>query len=194
MNEVLQHFPLIVGLGNPGREYRGTRHNFGFEVCDRLAEQDGQTWKQARFADAETCRLQNGAWLVKPQTYMNLSGSAVRQCLKWFRFRPDQLLVIVDDIHLPCGQLRLRPTGSAGGHNGLKSIQTELKTQQYPRLRGGVGAPGHSQALKKHVLGKFSKDEQLILEEMIDHAAQAVGLAQQGGLDHAMNRINSQQS
>jgi PTH1 family peptidyl-tRNA hydrolase len=185
-----QRFPLIVGLGNPGKAYRGTRHNFGFEVLDLLARRKNLTWKQARFAKAETCRLPDGTWLVKPQTYMNLSGDAVTQCLKWFRITPDELLVVVDDIHLPLGQLRLRPGGSAGGHNGLKSIEARLGTSQYVRLRGGVGAPGHPEALKGHVLGKFDKDEKKMMTEAVERAAGGLDSARQSGLDFAMNQIN----
>jgi len=190
MEEIPQHFPLIVGLGNPGKAYRGTRHNFGFEVLDLLARQENLSWKKARFAKAETCRLADGAWLIKPQTYMNLSGDAVKQCLKWFRITPEQLLVVVDDIHLPLGQLRLKPVGSAGGHNGLKSIEARLGTQKYVRLRGGVGAPGHSDALKGHVLGKFDREEEKIMTEAIEQAAGGIQTAQKAGLDFAMNELN----
>jgi len=190
MGEVPQHFPLIVGLGNPGKNYRGTRHNFGFEVLDLLARRENLTWKKARFAQAETCRLADGAWLVKPQTYMNLSGDAIRQCLNWFRIKPNQLLVVVDDIHLTLGQLRLRPGGSAGGHNGLKSIEARLGTQQYARLRGGVGAPGHPEALKRHVLEKFDKEEEQIMNDAAAQAADGIQIARQAGLDIAMNELN----
>lgn len=190
MGEIPQHFPLIVGLGNPGKAYRGTRHNFGFEVLDLLARRESLAWKKARFAQAETCRLADGAWLVKPQTYMNLSGDAIRQCLNWFRIKPEQLLVVVDDIHLPLGQLRLRPGGSAGGHNGLKSIEARLGTQQYVRLRGGVGAPGHPDALKGHVLGKFDREEEKTMTEAIELAADGIQTARRAGLDIAMNELN----
>lgn len=191
MGEIPQHFPLIVGLGNPGKAYRGTRHNFGFEVLDLLARREALSWKRARFAKAETCRLADGAWLVKPQTYMNLSGDAVKQCLKWFRVTPEQLLVVVDDIHLPLGQLRLRPSGSAGGHNGLKSIEVRLGTQQYVRLRGGVGAPGHPDALKTHVLGKFNKEEEQSMTEAIEKAASGIQTARDAGIEYAMNELNT---
>ncbi len=190
MGDCPQFFPLVVGLGNPGQAYRGTRHNFGFEVLDLLARQENLTWKKARFAQAETCRLADGAWLVKPQTYMNLSGDAVRQCLNWFRVTPEQLLVVVDDIHLPLGQLRLRPSGSAGGHNGLKSIESRLGTRDYVRLRGGVGAPGQPEALKGHVLGKFDKNEATIMNEALAKAAGGIQSARQSGLDIAMNQLN----
>lgn len=190
MGDIPQHFPLIVGLGNPGQAYRGTRHNFGFEVLDTLADQENQSWKKARFAKAQTCRTSDGAWLVKPQTYMNLSGDAVMQCLKWFRLKPDALLVIVDDIHLQLGQLRLRPGGSAGGHNGLKSIESRLGTRQYARLRGGVGAPGHPEALSGHVLGKFDRKEEKIMEEAIRQAAAGIRTARLRGIDSAMNELN----
>jgi len=186
-----QPFPLIVGLGNPGKAYRGTRHNFGFEVLDFLARQENLSWKKARFAKAETCRLPNGMWLVKPQTYMNLSGDAVRQCLNWFRITPQQLIVVVDDIHLPLGQTRLKPAGSAGGHNGLKSIESCLGTKDYVRLRGGVGAPGHPEALKGHVLGKFDKEEAKIMNDIVEKTAGGIHTANQSGLEFAMNELNT---
>ncbi|MEM1158685.1 MAG: aminoacyl-tRNA hydrolase [Verrucomicrobiota bacterium] len=190
MDEIPQRFPLIAGLGNPGKTYRGTRHNFGYEVLDLLAKQDGVTWKKARFAQAETCRLASGSWLVKPRTYMNLSGDALKQSLNWFRIGPEQLLVVVDDVHLELGQLRLRPGGSAGGHNGLKSIETQLGTQDYARLRGGVGTPGHPDALKRHVLGKFDREEEKIIADAMKRAADGIRTACRAGLDIAMNELN----
>ncbi|MEM6821657.1 MAG: aminoacyl-tRNA hydrolase [Verrucomicrobiota bacterium] len=184
-------FPLVVGLGNPGRAYQKTRHNVGFEVLDLLASQGNLSWKKARFAKAVTCRINNGTWLVKPTTYMNLSGDAVRQSLKWFRLKPEQMIVVVDDIHLPLGHLRLRAKGSSGGHNGLRSIASAVQTEHYPRLRCGVGSPKGERELKTHVLGKFDKNEQAMIQQALEKAVQVLDICQQTGLDAAMNQANT---
>ncbi len=189
---------MVVGLGNPGPNYIGTRHNFGFAVLDSMADAEGLSWKRAQWADALTCRRRDGSWLVKPTTYMNLSGRAVRQGLAWFRWEPAQILVVVDDLHLALGTLRLRPAGSSGGHNGLKSIEAELGTTRYARLRGGVGATEgadtgsspHAGEWKGHVLGKFERNELNIMEDAVERAARIVLLAQQSGLQIAMNQAN----
>jgi len=186
-------FPLVVGLGNPGSDYRGTRHNFGFEVLDLLAEEENLQWKKARFARAWTCRTAEGWWLVKPTTFMNRSGDAVRDSLDWFRFSTGALLVVLDDIHLDPGRLRLRPGGSHGGHNGLKSIEQAIQTAQYARLRGGVGKPDGTRPLEHHVLSAFSEPEREAMNRSRKTAADAVRQCQTTDLELVMNSVNGRQ-
>lgn len=181
---------IIVGLGNPGREYAQTRHNIGFMVVDRLAHLAGApSWKR-RF-QAELCELViegERVVLVKPQTYMNLSGHAVRQVVQWYRVPLSNLLVIFDDLDLPFGALRLRARGSAGGHRGLASIIEQLGTQEIPRLRIGIGrGPGEATA---HVLSRFTSEEAQRLPLIIDRAVEAVRLWITAGITVAMNEIN----
>ena len=141
----------MIGLGNPTAAYRATRHNFGFQTLDRwVASEEGKGrqssgWKKARYADALEYRAQNGQILLKPQTYMNLSGGAVQAALHWWKLAVSDILVVVDDVALPLGRMRLRASGSCGGHNGLRSIESALGTQAYPRLRLGI-APKAQQA------------------------------------------------
>lgn len=185
---------IIIGLGNPGRNYASTRHNIGFMVVDELARRGGETSARKRFrAEVIDTRLPAGKTvLVKPQTYMNESGHTVREVRSWYRADPEQMLVIVDDLDLPFGQLRLRARGSAGGHNGLKSIIGQLGTEEFPRLRVGIGR-GPNQA-KAHVLSNFAPSEREHLPRVIDAAADAVELwMREGGLA-AMNEINGQPS
>jgi PTH1 family peptidyl-tRNA hydrolase len=183
-------FPLVVGLGNPGPAYRGTRHNIGFAVLDHWAAQQRVVWKAARFAEAEACQLPDGIWLVKPLSYMNCSGPEVARCMHWFKRTPDQLIVVVDDIHLPLGRLRLRPSGSDGGHNGLRSIQEALGTQRYPRLRCGIGQAGEEKDLKVHVLERFRREEIETVERMTEQAARALDACQSQGLQPVMTATN----
>src|SRR5687768_17159236 len=142
---------LIVGLGNPGREYTRTRHNVGFEVLESLAGRHGAAW--SRKPDAEIARWAQDAVLVKPQTFMNLSGSAVQHWQHWYKVDFEDVLVVVDDVNLEAGRLRIRRSGGAGGHNGLKSIIAALGSEQFPRLRIGVGG-GERKSLSSHVLGR----------------------------------------
>lgn len=183
-------FSLVTGLGNPGTQYQGTRHNFGFDVVDLLARDENVSWKKARFAQAEVCRLGNGTWLAKPMTFMNASGDAVADCLEWFRFRPVQLLVVVDDINLPLGCLRMKPAGSPGGHNGLKSVEHRLGTSEYARLRGGVGVPDGQRQLTGHVLGKFDNEEKQVMDSCVRKAAEAILDCHRLGLEAVMTQVN----
>lgn len=184
-------FPLVAGLGNPGAEYAATRHNFGFMVLDRLAREAGAVWKQAGFANALLVRLENGVWLLKPLDYMNRSGVAIRAALDWFKLGPEHLLVVVDDVSLPLGQLRVRSKGSDGGHNGLGSIESSLGTQNFARLRGGVGAAEPGRDLADHVLCRFRKEEEENLENMILRALEALRLCETQGVESAAAKINS---
>jgi PTH1 family peptidyl-tRNA hydrolase len=183
---------IIVGLGNPGSQYVGTRHNVGFEVIDALARTFATSafrhWCDSLVAD---CRLEGQTVvLVKPQTFMNLSGRAVRALLDFYKLSPQQLLVVCDDIHLPIGKLRLRARGSHGGHNGLRDIQQHLGSEEYPRLRIGVGTPRPGEAVS-YVLGRFAASERPLIEQAIERAAEAVACWIGQGLETAMNRFNA---
>lgn len=181
---------IVVGLGNPGRQYAETRHNFGFFVVDELAKRTNAPSSRKRM-NAEISEARFGGdrlVLVMPQTYMNDSGIAVREIMRWYKVAPEDVLVVVDDLDLRFGQLRLRARGSAGGHNGLKSIFQETGTQEIPRLRVGIGRSGNHAI--GHVLSKFSKDERERLPEVIGDAADAVEAWLQKGITEAMNAVN----
>ena len=183
---------IVVGLGNPGRQYEGTRHNVGWMVLDRLAERAGLTGRvKARDAAAIVRGRHDGLdlVLVKPTTYMNQSGVAVRKVLARERAPLSDMLVVVDDFALPLGRMRLRERGSAGSHNGLRSIIGELGNQDYARLRVGIGEP--SRNARDHVLSRFRFDEQQIVERVLDAAADAVEDWAREGPARAANRWNS---
>ena len=182
-------FRLLVGLGNPGREYSGTRHNVGFMVLDRLAAAMGATFRADKKWQADTAS-NGGVWLLKPQTYMNLSGESVSALVRFYQIEPARVLVVLDDMALPLGRLRIRERGSHGGHNGLRSILEHLGTQDVPRLRVGIGSsePG---AAVGHVLGRFAVDERPLVEQSLDRAVEAVRFAQENDLPSAMNKFNN---
>lgn len=180
----------IVGLGNPGQKYHGTRHNAGFAVVDLLASRHALTWESAP-ADALMARWrQQSALLVKPLTFMNLSGRAVGELLRYFKIDPADMLVVVDEVQLPLGRLRARPSGSAGGHNGLKSLIEQLGTDKFPRLRIGVGRGDGRRDLADHVLSKFDASEREAADEAIARAADASELFISEGIAAVMNRFN----
>ena len=184
-------FRLIVGLGNPGGEYAETRHNIGFMVLDRLAARAGAVFKAEKKWRALVASTGNG-WLCKPQTYMNLSGESVSALGHFYKIEPSQVLVVLDDLALPLGRLRLREKGSAGGHNGLRSLIEHLGTNEIPRLRVGIGAAlGETVG---HVLGRFSPAERPVVEESVDRAAEAVEFALSHDFPAAMNRYNQNPS
>ncbi len=183
---------LIVGLGNPGIRYAGTRHNIGFEVVDRFARRHGarlrRRWCRSLVADL---RIRGEEFLLaKPQTFMNLSGEAVRELLLRTKAAAADMLVVCDDINLPLGRIRLRPTGSAGGHHGLESIISCIRSQDFPRLRVGVGEGNNRQDVRDHVLGRFHRSERRLVEDVIETAADCLDCAVQEGLHIAMNRFN----
>lgn len=183
-------FPLVVGLGNPGAEYANTRHNVGFMALEAWATEQKLHWEKMRFAQAVAAQTPSGVWLLKPLGYMNVSGLAVKAGMDWFKFKPEQVLVVLDDVSLKLGQLRLRAKGSTGGHNGLLSIQQHLGTQAYARLKCGVGSAPDRVDLADHVLGKFSLDEKVSLNEMITKAVAALKVCQHEGIAVAMNEVN----
>ncbi|MXY25363.1 MAG: aminoacyl-tRNA hydrolase [Acidobacteria bacterium] len=183
---------LIVGLGNPGRQYLGTRHNVGFGVVDLLAERFGLAFEAAP-ADAVMARQRGPearVMLAKPLTYMNRSGWAVQELQHYYRIEPEALLVVADDVNLPLGKLRARPEGSDGGHNGLSSIIASLGTFGFARLRLGVGRGDERRDLANHVLARFERDEMETVEEMIERAADAVETFIADGIEKTMNRFN----
>jgi PTH1 family peptidyl-tRNA hydrolase len=185
---------LIVGLGNPGREYRDTRHNAGFMVVDELARRHDLTWAMApgQIPDAFVAKKfgQDPLLLAKPLTYMNLSGDAAAALLRYYDIAAANLLIVVDDIDLPFGRLRARPSGSAGTHNGLRSIVGRLGTE-FPRLRVGVGRGDARRDLADHVLSKFEPAEREQLESVITRAADAAEMFAAEGIVTVMNTYNA---
>jgi peptidyl-tRNA hydrolase, PTH1 family len=181
---------LIAGLGNPGSKYRGTRHNVGFEIVDELARRQKLTFESSPSEAVVAKWRAAGALLVKPLTFMNLSGQAVGELARYFKVEPSDVFVIVDEVHLPLGRLRARARGSAGGHNGLKSIEAHLGTDQYPRLRIGVGRETGPHQMSDHVLARFEPDERAVIEATIGKAADAIEIFLTEGIDVVMNRYN----
>jgi PTH1 family peptidyl-tRNA hydrolase len=182
---------VVVGLGNPGSRYDRTRHNVGFAVVDLLAEDSGVGRSQTRFqAEVREWRLGDAkVLLVKPETFMNLSGRAVRQVMDFYQAPLENLLVVCDDINLPLGKLRFRAQGTHGGQNGLRDIQAHLGTTEYCRLRIGVGAPPENEAVD-YVLGRFRPSERPLINDAIRLAAQAVEAWIRNGIEAVMNQYN----
>ena len=183
---------LIVGLGNPGRQYAGTRHNVGFEVAERLADRWGATWETApRGAEALIARARGpGVLVAKPLTFMNASGPAVLGLLQFFKIERAGLLVVVDDVNLELGRLRARAGGSAGGHNGLKSVIAALGTGGFARLRVGVGRGYAQRDMADHVLARFEPEERPVVAEAAGRAADAAEVFTTDGIAAAMNQFN----
>lgn len=183
---------IVVGLGNPGKKYTGTRHNVGFAVIEALAEAPGV----GRFQDCFDADL--AEWptdgekvlLLKPQTFMNLSGRSVRQAIDFYQLEPNDLLVVCDDMALPLGKLRFRARGTHGGHNGLRDVQNHLGTTEYARLRIGVDIPNEDGAVD-HVLGRFRPSERPVIEDAIAQAVQGVDLWVRQGIEKCMNQYNA---
>ena len=185
---------IIAGLGNPGLEYAGTRHNAGFLTMDVLAEQCGVKLDRMKFQSDCTEAMVGEArcLLMKPVTYMNRSGDAIGAAAQFYHIPPEQVLIIYDDITLAPGKLRIRRKGSAGGHNGIKSIIAQLGTETFPRIRVGVGEkPNPQYDLADWVLGRFTKEQGEALEQACSHCDDIVRLFVAGRLDEAMNRYNS---
>ena len=189
---------LVVGLGNPGDRYAGTRHNVGFMALEQLAADHAGSFRfNARLQGlcADVGQGSSRLRLLMPQTFMNESGRSIRAALDGFSLQPAQLLVLVDDMDLPLGRLRLRAGGSAGGHNGLRSAISHLGTQDFPRLRIGIGAPATDPVERRartigHVLGRFTAAEQPLLRDVLTEVVAGIGLIQRLGLERAGNRLN----
>ena len=184
---------LVVGLGNPGQKYEHTRHNMGFLTVDLLAEKAGVKLNKVKYKSAYNMVNFGGAkcLVMKPQTFMNLSGEAVREAAQFYKIPADHILVIYDDISLPVGKLRVRPSGSAGGHNGIKNIIAHLGTQEFPRIKIGVGAPaGGGDEMIDWVIGAPSQAERKILAESFERAIGAAECIIRCGYQKAMNEFN----
>jgi peptidyl-tRNA hydrolase, PTH1 family len=191
---------LVVGLGNPGKEYEGTRHNIGFAVLDRIAEKFGCSFRSKWRFSAKIAEVVAGdagkVVLAKPQTFMNRSGTAVNTLLQWLKIEPAQLLVVVDDADLPLGQIRLRIAGGSGGHNGLRSIiETLGGNEEFARLRVGIGRSAPLGAdISGHVLGRFAPSERELAEQAVAVAVEAVDCCLREGVTVAMNQFNRKKS
>lgn len=182
---------LVVGLGNPGLQYAGNRHNVGFMLLDRLAAEEHREFSRKRF-DSKLCELTLGGkrvLLIKPLTYMNLSGSTVERAAAFYHTPTSEIMIIHDDLDLPLGRFRLRSGGGAGGHHGVESIIDKIGTDKIPRLRIGIGRPDSHEDVG-HVLGNFSESEKSLLEDVLDQAAQALRVWVSGGIISAMNQFN----
>ena len=193
------HLKLIVGLGNPGIKYHETRHNVGFMVLEEIAKLHNSNFQENKKIFGKTCQIRtslNQRRLLIPTTYMNESGKSVRAAKDWFGFETNQLLVIVDDMDLPLGKLRVRSKGSSGGHNGLRSIISHLGTSEFARLRIGIGAPSKVNSERKsktisHVLGKFSKEDFILLKSLIKEIVSGIELIKSNDWEKATTRLNS---
>ena len=183
---------LIAGLGNPTREYEKTRHNVGFEAIDILADKAGTTVTEKKHKALYGKGYIGGqkVILAKPQTYMNLSGESIREIADFYKIEPENIIILCDDINLSEGQLRIRLKGSAGGHNGLKNIISHLGTQEFPRIRIGVGEKPRGMDLADYVLGRVPKEQQAVMEEAYRDAAEAACMMIEDGADAAMNHYN----
>jgi PTH1 family peptidyl-tRNA hydrolase len=179
---------VIAGLGNPGPEYAGTRHNVGFLVVDRLAEQFGSTWERSTKWDADLAKC-GEVFLLKPMSFMNRSGHPLSAIAQFYKIEPQEILVVLDDLALPLGRIRIRPDGGTGGHNGLESIIMQFGTEEIPRLRIGIGAAPRDGGVD-YVLSSFFDEEKLLVRSTIDRAAAAVKCAIDNGLVSAMNTFN----
>ena len=187
---------LIIGLGNPGKPYEQTRHNIGFDVIDELANRWNAPLNQSKFNGmyASVHRPEGKVILLKPLTYMNLSGESVRPLMDYFDIEVEDIIVIYDDLDLETGKLRLRAKGSAGGHNGIKSLIQHLGTQEFNRIRVGVNRPPAGMKVADYVLSKFSKDDQVVVKEAIDKSCDAVETALKKPFSDVMNQFNKKKN
>jgi PTH1 family peptidyl-tRNA hydrolase len=198
---------IVVGLGNPGPQYVGTRHNIGFDTVDHLAVMLG--WVSADDGFSRRARTKfdglalDGQFslpagererllLLKPMVFMNCSGRSVQQAMAFYQVTPGDIMVVLDDLALPCGRIRLRPGGSDGGHNGLRDIQQSIGTDRYPRLRLGIDPPPQFVPQRDYVLGKFSGEQRKLLKPAVERAASAILCWIESGIESAMNRFNAE--
>jgi peptidyl-tRNA hydrolase, PTH1 family len=200
---------LVVGLGNPGREYVGTRHNVGFEVIDALAQRLGLVFGPGEYERTAKAKFDGLAMdgmmsfvggggsekvlLLKPTTFMNVSGRSVQAAMAFYQLTPADVMIVLDDVALPCGKLRMRSGGSSGGHNGLKDIERALGTSQYPRLRIGVDAPPPRVPQKDYVLGRFSDEQRKQLDPALKRAVDAIFTWAERGIETAMSLFNAEE-
>jgi peptidyl-tRNA hydrolase, PTH1 family len=183
---------LVAGLGNPGAEYGGTRHNIGFMVVDRVAAQAGSPWEKSPRWTALIAK-QGNVWLAKPLAYMNRSGEPLRSIADYYKIEPAEMLVVLDEMALPVGKIRIRQSGGPGGHNGMESIIIQFGTEEIPRLRIGIGAASAEGAVD-YVLSPFFEEEKPIVRSAIDRAVEAVKCAIDNGVVSAMNTFNPESS
>jgi len=190
----VENLSLIAGLGNPGVEYAGTRHNIGFMLVERLAARGKAAWKLEKKFKARLAWLEVAGQkiiLCQPQTFMNASGEAIGALGRFYQLPVERMLIVVDDADLPLGQIRLKPEGSSGGHHGLESVEQQLATRQYPRLRLGIGRrAGDDRQITDYVLGRFTAGEREIVEEALARASQQVECWRTAGIKEAMNQFN----
>lgn len=181
----------LIGLGNPGKEYEKTRHNVGFMVADLVAStlKCGKKYKEKCFSHIIEC-LDHDLLIVKPQTYMNNSGVAAKNLLDDYGLKPSEILVVYDDLDLPLGTLRLKKKGSSGGHRGVKSIIESIKTDEFPRLKIGIGRPANKKDVVNYVLSPFSKEERFILEKVLSSATECIINVLKYGIDRAIGQCN----
>ncbi|MCX7818898.1 MAG: aminoacyl-tRNA hydrolase [Kiritimatiellae bacterium] len=187
---------MVVGLGNPGSEYAGTRHNAGFEVVERLARRVGAEWRRSRQAPAECAIAElpeaGRVLFVKPLTYMNASGEAVAALARWHRLRPSEVVVVYDDVDLPLGTVRVRARGSSGGHRGMGSVIEQMGDDGIARVRIGIGRGRGDRDTVAHVLSRFSEEERPVAEAAMERAAAAVETLLTRGIERAMNEFNAE--
>lgn len=183
---------LIVGLGNPEEDYTGTRHNMGFDTINKIAEKYNIKINKKKFNGIyEKCNIEGKeVILLKPQTYMNLSGNCVREFVNFYKVKLQEIIIIYDDIDVKQSSIKIRKKGSSGGHNGMKSIVENLKTTEFPRVRVGIGAPKPNQDMVKYVIGPISKEEKEILGQGTTKASEAIVEILKNGIDIAMNKYN----
>ena len=190
----MENTTLIVGLGNPGREYAGTRHNAGFMAADVVAQRLRLNWRDEKKFSSQTAKLDgHGRRLIvcKPQTFMNVSGEAAGPLAGFYKISPARILVLVDDADLPLGEIRMRARGSSGGHHGLESIEEHLGSRDFPRIRIGIGRVDQAaRQIAGYVLGQFSDDDRAVLKEVLERVADQVDCWLASGIEMAMNRFN----
>lgn len=185
---------LVIGLGNPGAEYENTRHNIGFKIADAFALKASASFITSRYADVAEGRLKGVPYtIIKPNTFMNLSGNAVRYYLQQGKFNTHEIMVVTDDLSLPFGALRMRARGSSGGHNGLQHIQEVLGSEAFPRLRCGIGSDFNRGQQADYVLGKWSEEETKTLSAFIERGVAAIEAMGKIGIERAMNQVNTRE-
>lgn len=189
----LEDLFVVIGLGNPGKRFENTRHNVGFDAIDRLSlkHKIAVTKVKHKAVIGDGFIGDKKVLLVKPQTFMNLSGESVREIIEWYKVSVKNIIIIYDDIDLPVGKLRIRPKGSAGTHNGMRSVIYQIESDDFPRIRIGVNKPPQGWDLADFVLSKFSPDERKNVDMAIENAAEAVEVILKSGVDNAMNRFNN---